>query len=158
MRRWRQDDPFRVKVSCATYCNRYCVSRCELTVAPTLEVPERREDDDEFHGGRGEISYTRTCCHCRASKQVFVDDSQLVSREDWIGPIGRSHADRIRERYANSEVFRAYWDRTETARAFAAETIRFRQDRELTQADLAAELGISIGLVRQLESGEGRWS
>jgi DNA-binding XRE family transcriptional regulator len=50
--------------------------------------------------------------------------------------------------------FREDWQRTAPARALSIALLRYRADKDLTQRELAAELGVSQPRVAKLESGE----
>ncbi len=50
--------------------------------------------------------------------------------------------------------FRAEWDRTAFAREIAVRVVRYRTEQRLTQAQLAAAVGMKQPVIARLESGE----
>lgn len=70
-----------------------------------------------------------------------------------ISPLGSDHADAAEGR-ARNEVYRAAQLRFAVAEKVALLLIGFRQKHHLTQAQLAAALGMKESAVSRLESGE----
>jgi len=70
-----------------------------------------------------------------------------------VSPLGSDHAASARRR-ARNEVYRAARLRYAVAEKVARLLIGFRQNHDLTQAQLAAALGMKESAVSRLESGE----
>jgi DNA-binding XRE family transcriptional regulator len=66
----------------------------------------------------------------------------------------KPHDELLAEDLAADVEFRAEWQRTALAREVAAELVRYRAERGLSQRALAVQLGVSQPRVVELESGE----
>lgn len=64
------------------------------------------------------------------------------------------HDDLLAAELAADPEFAREWERLAVARLVAAQVIRYRSERGLSQRALAAELGVSQPRVVELESGE----
>lgn len=60
----------------------------------------------------------------------------------------------LKEDLDRDPAFGRYWERTAPARAVASTLIAYRVERNLSQAELAERLGISLLRVERLEAGE----
>lgn len=64
-----------------------------------------------------------------------------------------SNAELLQKQLADP-AFRSEWERTALARAVALQLVRYRSDHQLTQAQLARELGVRRETVSRWEEGE----
>ncbi|MGH3930373.1 MAG: helix-turn-helix transcriptional regulator [Pseudonocardiaceae bacterium] len=62
-------------------------------------------------------------------------------------------ADDVKAEALSKPAVRAEWDRTAMAREVASRVVRYRVEHGLSQAELAAKLGVSQPYVARLESG-----
>ncbi|MGH4010900.1 MAG: helix-turn-helix domain-containing protein [Pseudonocardiaceae bacterium] len=62
-------------------------------------------------------------------------------------------ADEVKAEALRNPAVRAEWDRTAVAREVASRVVRYRVEHGLSQAELAAKLGVSQPYVARLESG-----
>jgi DNA-binding XRE family transcriptional regulator len=65
-----------------------------------------------------------------------------------------AHDDPLRTQLGADPKLAEEWERLALARHVAVELIRYRAENDLTQRDLAAQLGVSQPRVVELESGE----
>jgi DNA-binding XRE family transcriptional regulator len=63
-------------------------------------------------------------------------------------------ADEVLAENLKDPAFQQEWERTELARAVAIQVAAYRADHDLTQSELARQLGMSQPAIARLESGE----
>jgi ribosome-binding protein aMBF1 (putative translation factor) len=66
----------------------------------------------------------------------------------------RTNDELIEEELRTDPEFGAEWERTTLGRTVATEMVRYRGDQDLSQADLADRLGMTLPQVARLELGE----
>jgi DNA-binding XRE family transcriptional regulator len=76
-----------------------------------------------------------------------------VPESVWVSPIGSTAEQAAERRAARSAVYRAEHERWSESRELAWRLIGYRMDHQLTQHDLANEVGISYATILRLERG-----
>lgn len=66
----------------------------------------------------------------------------------------KTHEELLAEQLRDDPEFRAEWERTALARAVAVAVVRYRAEHDLSQRDLAVQLGMTQPQVARLERGE----
>jgi ribosome-binding protein aMBF1 (putative translation factor) len=66
----------------------------------------------------------------------------------------KTHEELLAEQLRDDPEFRAEWERTALARAVAVAVVRYRAEHDLSQRDLAVQLGMTQPQVARLERGD----